>query len=118
MGALSVQERIQFPAVGLSVTRRVLRVLTKRYNDKNIQALACFCCGQIRTTISGPEVIDYSTGKLAIIDYSNGKATRRTEIDYETLESLKRLEKFCEGTLLNNCSYDLWKNAMWMKKSS
>ena len=52
--AVSIREQNQIPLIGPATTRRALRTLTTRYNDENIQALCCFICGQIHTTMAGP----------------------------------------------------------------
>ena len=51
--AMAIAERERWPLLGLSTTRRALNLLAHRYNDDTIQCLACFICGQLRTTCSG-----------------------------------------------------------------
>ena len=61
-GAIACVERANFPRVGPATTRRALRRVTQVYSDDAIRALACFCCGQLRTTWAGPADIDYVFG--------------------------------------------------------
>ena len=61
-GAIACVERANFPRVGPATTRRALRRLTQVYSEDSIRALACFCCGQLRTTWAGPPDIDYVAG--------------------------------------------------------
>ena len=57
-GAATIAEQEGWPCVGLTTRRRMLAHLAQRYNNKNIQALVCFSCGQIHTTCSGYPRID------------------------------------------------------------
>ena len=56
--AVAVAERERWPRLGLSTTRRSLSLLCSRYNDEKIQRLACFICGQLRTTCEGYPAVD------------------------------------------------------------
>ena len=100
-GAAAVAERERWPRIGLSTTRRALNILCRRYNDENIQCLACFVCGQLRTTCSGYPEIDLTRPV---------QSTKRcnVEIDWRSDSAFGELETCCPGTLLNNCSYNLW----------
>ena len=60
-GAVAIAERERWPRIGLSTTRRALNILCQRYNDENIQCLACFVCGQLRTTCAGYPSVDLNT---------------------------------------------------------
>ena len=100
--AMALAERERWPRVGLSTTRRALRALAGRYNDKNIQCLVCFICGQQRTTCAGYPVVDLEA------DAGCGGG-RHTEIMYHTLAEVCGVEEKHPGTLLNNCGLDLWR---------
>ena len=56
--AIAIAERDNFPKVGLTVTRRVLRGLCQRYCDSKIYAATCFVCARIRTRIKGYTGLD------------------------------------------------------------
>ena len=64
-GALSVAERERWPLLGLSTTRRSLNLLALRYNDSTTQCLACFICGQLRTTCAGYPPVDLGSGSAS-----------------------------------------------------
>ena len=51
-------ERRRWPQLGLSVTRRSLHALCKRFNNAETKCLCCFVCAQLRTTCAGYEKID------------------------------------------------------------
>ena len=100
--AIAVAERERWPRVGLSTTRRALNILALRYNDDTIQCLACFICAQLRTTCEGYPVVDLDAD-------TGGDGFAHKEIRYYTAAELCKMEKKFPGTLLNNCSYDLWR---------
>ena len=102
-GAVSIAERENWPLIGLSTTRRALNVLCKRYNDIDIQCLACFVCGQLRTTCAGYSSIHLDNPVNSEQDCFN------TEIYWKSVQDLQKLEQTCPSTLLNNCSYQLWR---------
>jgi hypothetical protein len=97
--AISIIERINFPRIGMATTRRALRTLTNRYNDSSVQSIICFVCGQIHSSATGPEPFSANTEtslrSVADIKYQDRKWWQRLEINQP-------------GTLLNNCSYELW----------
>ena len=62
--------------------------------------LACFCCGQLRTTWVGPALIDYQAGKTY-----GGHA----EIGYYNAAWLSKLERSKCGALEVNCGYAAWR---------
>ena len=95
--AMSIIERRQIPSIGMATTRRALRQLTKVYNDDTIKALVCFVCGEIHTTMRGPEPFE---------EDSLGSA--ESSIQYINREWLRVIEERYPGSLLNNCSYELW----------
>ena len=51
--AIAEHERRGVPAVGYSVDRRTQELTTDVYNDKNIKALMCFICAQVKPATSG-----------------------------------------------------------------
>ena len=101
--AIAVAEREGWPLLGLSVTRRSLNLTAQRYNDEAIQCLTCFICAQQRTTCSGYPVVDLKN------DQANQSPPFHTEIRYYTQADFCTVERDFPGTLLNNCSYALWK---------
>ena len=101
--AIAVAERERWPLLGLSVTRRSLNILAKRYNDEQIQCLTCFICAQQRTTCAGYPVVDLTN------DQANQSLPCHAEIRYYTQADFSAVETDFPGTLLNNCSYELWK---------
>ena len=100
-GACSVAERERWPRIGLSTIRGALNLLCKRYNDAETKSLVCFVCAQIRTTCSGYPCIDLN-------EPPQEPYTQNTEIAYWGTGALHKLEMNAPGTLLNNCSYELW----------
>lgn len=100
-GAAAVAERERWPRIGLSTTRRALNMVCQRYNDDTIKCLACFVCAQLRTTVSGYPHIDLSEA------VQNDKFCN-TEVEWRGAGAFDKLEADRPGTLLNNCSYDLW----------
>ena len=99
--AVGEAERERWPLLGLSTTRRSLNLLCLRYNDDRIKCVSCFICGQLRTTCEGYPYVDLKA-PAEKIGYS------RKEIAYSSLEDLVAIELSHPGTLLNNCSYELW----------
>ena len=95
-------ERRNFPRVGRATTRRALQRQTQSFCDDFVQAVVCFCCGQIRTTLAGQPCIDYSTGAVS----SRGN----TEIEYFGHAWLEQVNRARPGTLECNCGYDTWRN--------
>ena len=89
--AISIIERGQIPCIGMATTRRALRRLTQVYNDKEVKALVCFLCGEIHTTIHGPEPLK-----------------EELSIEYINRDWFRSVEARHPGSLLNNCSYELW----------
>ena len=63
-GAAAVAERECWPSLGLSVTRRSLNLLCKRFNDKTATWLCCFVCGQLRTTCESYPPVDLEVADL------------------------------------------------------
>jgi len=102
-GAVAIAERERWPLLGLSTTRRALNHVCERYNDSTVGCAACFICGQIRTTCTGYAHID--------LDEQNPKKWRQTssEFDWKTIGWFADLESKAPGTLLNNCSLELWR---------
>ena len=94
---ISIVERRQVPCIGMATTRRALRVLAKVYNDETTKALVCFVCGEIHSTMRGPEPFE---------EESTGNA--ECSIEYISREWLRGIEAKHPGSLLNNCSYELW----------
>ena len=101
-GATGVCERRNFPRIGRATTRRALRRLTQAYCDDFVQAVTCFCCGQIRTTLAGQPCIDYSAGVVS----SRGNV----DIEYVGKAWLQQVNDTRPGTLECNCGYDTWRN--------
>ena len=95
-GTITVRERAAFPTVDLSVTLHAVRILALNYNDREIKALVCFCCGQIRTTMKGAQVIAYDTESVR--DVRHG-----VEIAYVNRGWFANVEEKCPGTLLHTC---------------
>ena len=100
-GVAAIAERERWPRIGLSTTRRALNVLCRRYNDENIECQACFVCAQLRTTCRGYPRINLDR------PVEDTKCCNM-EIDWRGVGAFNQLELDCPGTLLNNCSYELW----------
>ena len=100
--AVGEAERERWPRLGLSTTRRALNLLCQRYNDERIKCVSCFICGQLRTTCEGYPFVDL-TVPADRVGFS------KKEIGYNKLENLVAIEMSHPGTLLNNCSYELWR---------
>ena len=100
-GAMAHAERERWPRLGLSTTRRALTQLGLRYNDSNMQCLSCFICGQLRTTCEGYASVNLDSQNLT-------ESSSNAEIRYRSVQSFCNVENKHPGTLLNNCSYDLW----------
>ena len=66
-----------------------------------MQCLACFVCGQLRTTCSSYPVV-----KLDEPVESSHEEKREIAVRYIAWFAL--IERECPGTLLNNCGYALW----------
>ena len=101
-GAVSVAERERWPRLGLSVTRRSLNLLCHKYNDKCTQCLSCFVCCQLRTTCEGYPVVGLK--KPATESHFC-----KREIEFKSVSAICAIERESPGTLLNNCSYELWR---------
>ena len=99
--AAALAERERWPRLGLSNTRRSLNLLCSRFNDATIKCLSCFVCGQLRTTCQGYAAIDLNK---PITDETKVS----TEIEMVSAVWFMDLENSCPGTMMNNCSYDLW----------
>ncbi|MGB1651984.1 MAG: DUF6570 domain-containing protein, partial [Acidimicrobiales bacterium] len=84
--------------------RRTLRMLTQVYNDTTTKAVTCFVCAQIHATIDGPEVLRYTKD-----GQSQPEPVRNSTISYRGRNWLRDVEQKHPGTLLNNCSYELWR---------
>ena len=97
--AMSVIERRQIPCIGMATTRRALRHLTTVYNDEAIKALVCFVCGEIHCTMRGPEPFEEESTQCA-----------QSSIEYMGRDWFRAIEARHPGSLLNNCSYELWEN--------
>ena len=91
-GAVSVKERLRWPDAGLAVARRSLRNVVTRYNDHSVQCLVCFVCGSQQVTVDNVTADE-----------------NKRPISYVNKQYFDKAEYTCPGTLLNNCSYDLWK---------
>ena len=100
--AVGEAERERWPLIGLSTTRRALNHLCRRYNDDRIKCLSCFICCQLRTTCEGYAYVDLNADADSV-GYS------QKEIALKSLGDLQGIEVSYPGTLLNNCSYDLWR---------
>ena len=103
--AMSLQERDRIPAIGMATTRRALRTLTTRYNDQSIKALVCFVCGCIHTTLQGYESWRFQPENASREDEQIGA---RRDIELCDSAFFTNAEQARPGTLLNNCSYELW----------
>ena len=81
----------------MATTRRALRHLTKVYNDDTVKALICFVCGEIHCTIPSPKPLEEND-------------THHVDrcIRYLNRRWFQDLEWTHPGSLLNNCSYELW----------
>ena len=101
-GAVAVAERERWPRLGLSTTRRVLTSLCLRYKDTEIKCMACFMCGQLRTTSKGFGAIDLEKPASAA-------PVCLHEISLRDAAAFSNLERNRRGTLANNCSYNLWR---------
>ena len=97
--AISIIERRQIPCIGMATTRRALRQLTKVYNDDAIKALVCFVCGEIHCTMRGPEPFETESIECA-----------ECSVQYMNREWFRLIEARYPGSLLNNCSYELWES--------
>jgi hypothetical protein len=91
-GAVAVKERERWPDAGFAVARRSLRHVAARYNDQSIRCIACFVCGSQEITV----------------DDFDGNEDKKP-IQHVGKAFFEKAENSCPGTLLNNCSYDLWK---------
>ena len=101
-GAVAIAERERWPQLGLSVTRRCLNLLCNRYNDEKIKGVCCFICCQLRTTCEGYPYVH--------LEKPAEEATFcKREIDYLSVAAICNIEQRSPGTLLNNCSYELWR---------
>ena len=100
--AIAIAEQERWPLLGLSTTRRSLNLLALRYNDETIKCLACFVCGQLRTTCVGYPPVNLTSS-------SSTPAPVRPEIEDWSEAALQEVERKYPGTLLNNCGFDLWK---------
>ena len=109
-GAVAIAERERWPLLGLSVTRRSLNLLCQRFNDATTQCLACFVCGQLRTTCTGYPEVDLNTP----VDHAGHGIA---EIRARDIDWFAAVEKKCPGTLLNNCSYELWRRRYVLNNS-
>ena len=98
-GAAGVLERAQVPSVGLSITRRVLATLVKTFNDETVRCHVCFICGEQRLCWQGPDNINPSDGQFR----------HHAEIEFKGRQWLADAEYKHPGTLLNNCSYEVWR---------
>ena len=74
------------------MARRSLRHLTQRYNDKEIKCIVCFVCGGPQVTVRDIEDLEW-----------------KQPISFKPRTFFSDVERNCPGSLLNNCSYDLWK---------
>ena len=86
--------------MGLSTCRRTLNLLALRYSDDTIKCLACFICGQLRTTCAGYPPVNLNS--------TDPPTFANTEIAYHKGYALRDVEAQHPGTLLNNCGFDLW----------
>ena len=102
-GAIAVAEREHWPRLGLSTTRRSLNLVARALTNEKVQCLACFVCGQLRNTIAGLTPFDER------IPLEGARKPRHAEISYWDRRKFQQLESTSQGTLLNNCSYDLWR---------
>ena len=93
--AVAIAERENFPKVGLSVTRRVLRHLCHRYCDAKIQAGACFVCAQLRTTVEGYRGVDLESG----LGVDAVQLRPRVELEWLSAKDLRVIEANNRGTL-------------------
>ena len=89
---MAVKERERWPDAGFAVARRSLRHVAARYNDQTIQCIVCFVCGSQQITVENFDGND-----------------EKKPIQYVGRAFFEKAENSCPGTLLNNCSYDLWK---------
>ena len=99
--AIATAERERWPMLGLSTTRRSLNLLALRYNDETIACLACFICGQLRTTCAGYPTENLQSSSIA-------PTPGHVEIEFQTEARFQEVERLFPGTLLNNCGFDLW----------
>ena len=98
--AVALLEQDRIPCIGPATTRRALRTVTTYYNDTKIKAIVCFVCGQIHSTMEGPSGIDPATGAVV---------RPRSHISLQSRRWLQEVERNSPGTLLNNCSFELWR---------
>ncbi len=101
--AIAVAEREHWPRLGLSTTRRSLNLVARALTNEKVQCLACFVCGQLRNTIAGLTPFDER------IPLGGARKPRHAEISYWDRRKFQQLESTSPGTLLNNCSFDLWR---------
>ena len=101
-GAVAIAERERWPRLGLCTTRRSLNALCQRFNDGNIQCVACFICCQLRTTAEGFPSVKLETP-------ATDAAECQHEISMRSCTEFQELERNRPGSLLNNCSFDLWR---------
>ena len=112
--AIAIAERDDFPKVGLTVTRRVLRALCQRYCDSEIYAAACFICAQIRTSVGGYKGIDLDIP----VEKDDPKLRPRRELNWLSAKDLRAIESLAPGTLWNNTGYRLWRERYVERKSA
>ena len=108
-GAAAVAERERWPRLGLCTTRRSLNALCQRYNDDQIQCLACFICCQLRTTSEGFAAVNLDTP-------ATDAPVCQHEISMRSCGAFQELERDRPGSLLNNCSYDLWRRRYVLRR--
>lgn len=101
--AMAVKERNNIPLVGPATTRRALLTLKRVYNDEDIAAVVCFTCGQIKTTLKGPEHVVFGQHG------PSSQVKQRCEVEFVSRAWFNSVEHSSPGTLLNNCSFELWK---------
>ena len=109
MEASAQAERRRWPQLGLSITRRSLHALCKRFNDAETKCLCCFVCAQLRTTCAGYEQIDLD-------EEADLPESILKEIYYMSVQDLTDLELENKGVLLNHCSYNLWRQRYALTK--
>ena len=101
-GAVVLVARERWPLLGLSTTRRALNLLCRGYNDATTKFLSCFAGGQLRTTCEGYPMVNL---QLPVDEFER----RETKIEYQPISWFTTLESQHPGTLINNCSFDLWR---------
>ena len=88
--ACAVQERKQFPIVGLSTERRTMEHVAHIYNDERIHSFVCFACAQIKVDTGGCRSdIRYYSGEYLF------KLPRRT-LQHTFSYSIYR-DKYCKA---------------------